>query len=293
MKKKIILVIGGTGFIGYHLLKKTSKLGWTSISVSRNKPQKYRKVKKVKYIKINLKKNKNINNKLNEKYDYIVNLSGNSGKGNNSYIKSLINFISKKSISKFIHIGSSAEYGNITKLPHTENLKCVPNSIYGKQKLEITNFILKKYKKNFFPVTILRLFQVYGLKDNKNKILPYVLKNCLKNNKFNLTEGLQTRDFCNVDDVVKAIILFLKTKNERVFGEIFNIGTGKSITIKKLVKIIQKKTNGGKPIFGAKALKKAEVILSQASIKKTKRYIDWVPRISIEKGINSLIRYEK
>ena len=104
---------------------------------------------------------------------------------------------------------------------------------------------------------------------------------------------MQTRDFCNVDDVVKAIILFLKTKNERVFGEIFNIGTGKSITIKKLVKIIQKKTNGGKPIFGAKALKKAEVILSQASIKKTKRYINWVPRISIEKGINSLIRYEK
>lgn len=293
MKKKIILVIGGTGFIGYHLLKKTSQLGWISISASRKKPQKKRKLKKVRYIKINFKNSEEIQNKLKEKYDFIVNLTGNSEKTTNSQIKSLVNFFSNKSINKFIHIGSSAEYGNIKKLPHSENLKCKPSSIYGKQKLQITNFLLSKFKKSFFPVTILRLFQVYGSMDNENKILPYVVKNCIKNDKFNLTKGSQTRDFCNIDDVIRAIILLLKTKNKKIYGEIFNIGTGKSITIQKLVKIIQKKTNGGKPTFGKKVLKKKEVIFSKASIKKIKKYINWAPRISIEKGIDNLIKYEK
>jgi nucleoside-diphosphate-sugar epimerase len=291
--KKKILVIGGTGFIGYHLLKKTTQLGWISISASRSAPQKFRKVKKVKYLKINLQNSKDIKSKLKGKYDFVVNLIGNSEKSYITQIKNLINFFSNKQIIKFIHIGSSAEYGNIKKLPHKENLNCKPNSVYGKKKLKITNFFLKKYKKFFIPITILRLFQVYGLNDNKNKILPYVLENCLKNNKFNLTKGNQTRDFCNIEDVTRAIILLLKTTNKRIYGEIFNIGTGKSITIKKLVKIIQKKTNGGKPIFGTKALKNKEVIYSEASIKKIKKYINWVPRISIEKGINNLIKNEK
>ena len=293
MKKKTILIVGGTGFIGYHLLKKTSQLGWNSISVSRNKPKKNRIVRKVKYIKINLKHPTDIKNKLTEKYDFVVILTGTPNNVINLYINNLINFFSKKKIDKFIHIGSSAEYGNIKKLPHKENLRCKPNSIYGKEKLKTTNFLLKKFKKFFFPIIILRLFQVYGSEDNKNKILPYVLKNCLKNKKFNLTKGLQTRDFCSVDDVIRAIILILKSKNKRIYGEIFNIGTGKSITIKKLVHIIQKKTNGGKPIFGAKLLKKKEIIFSQASVKKIKKYVKWDPKISIEKGIDNLIKNEK
>ena len=61
--KKKILIIGGTGFIGYHLVKKTIKLGWDVTSFSINRPKKNRKIKNVKYkignlyIKNSLKKN--------------------------------------------------------------------------------------------------------------------------------------------------------------------------------------------------------------------------------------------
>ena len=204
----------------------------------------------------------------------------------------MIYFFLNKKIKKFLQIGSSAEYGNIKK-PHSETLKCRPSSSYGKKKLEITNFLLKRFKQNSFPVIILRPFQVYGEKDNRNKILPYVLNKCLNNKKFDLTKGLQTRDFCYVDDVVRAIILMLKTTNKKVLGKIFNVGTGKSITIKKLVEIIQKKTNGGRPVFGKKALKENEILHSQAYIAKIKKYINWSPRISIENGINLLIKNER
>ena len=293
MKKKKILVIGGTGFIGYHLLKKTSKMGWNSFSISRNKPKQFRRINNVKYLKANINNFINSKKKLLKNYDYIVNLSSSSIENPRLYIKNLEEFFSTNSINKFIHIGSSAEYGNIKQLPHTENLKCNPSSFYGKQKLIITNLLLNRFKKKFFPLIILRLFQVYGRKDNKEKILPYVLNNCLKNKKFKLTKGEQTRDFCHVDDVVKVILLILKNKNKNLYGKIFNIGTGKSISIKNLVQIIKHKTNGGKPIFGAKNLTNKEIIFSRASIKKIKKFINWNPKISIEKGISDLIKYEK
>ena len=85
----------------------------------------------------------------------------------------------------------------------------------------------------------------------------------------------------------------LKTTNKNVIGKIFNVGTGKSITIKKLVEIIQKKTNGGKPVFGKKALKKNEILFSQAHVGKIKKYINWSSKISIENGINILIKNGK
>ena len=54
-KRKKILVIGGTGFMGYHLLKKTKKLGWKSFSLSRKSPKKSRRLQNVKYLKADLK----------------------------------------------------------------------------------------------------------------------------------------------------------------------------------------------------------------------------------------------
>ena len=186
-KKKKILVIGGTGFIGFHLLKQTSQLGWGSVSISKNKPKKSKLVKKVKYLSVNIKNFKDLKNKIKGNFDYIVNLTDVPNKNLNPEIKKLIYFFLNKKIKKFLQIGSSAEYGNIKK-PHSETLKCRPSSSYGKKKLEITNFLLKRFKQNSFPVIILRPFQVYGEKDNRNKILPYVLNKCLNNKKFDLID---------------------------------------------------------------------------------------------------------
>ena len=124
-KKKKILVIGGTGFIGFHLLKQTSQLGWNSVSVSKHKPKKSKLIKKVKYISINIKSFKNFKNKIKGDFDYIVNLIDSPNKNLNPEIKKLITFFLNKKIKKFVQIGSSAEYGNIKK-PHSENLKCRP-----------------------------------------------------------------------------------------------------------------------------------------------------------------------
>ena len=291
--KKTILVIGGTGFIGFHLLKKTKRLNWESYSISRNRPKPKRYVKGVKYLFMNINNKIQIKKVFKKKYDYIIDLSTNSISSSNKSIKYLIHFLNEKMVKKFIHIGSSSEYGNLKKKFHSENSLCRPVSKYGKKKYRITKNLIKNFKRNYFPLIILRPFQVYGPNDDKEKILPFILNSCLKNKKFRLTEGYQTRDFCYIDDVINAIILILISKKKSLFGNIFNIGSGNSISVKNLVYMIKKNIRTGQPDFGAKKISKQEIVFSRSSIFKIKKYINWHPRISLEKGIKKLIKYEK
>lgn len=292
MKKKI-LVIGGTGFIGHHLLKKTVELGWTSFSISRKKPSKNRKVRKVKYILFDLKDQKKFFKKITLNYDYIVDLSNTSLSSSKFFNQNLSNNFFKKKLSKFLLIGSSAEYGNSKGKPIKENFICKPISKYGRKKLKFTKNLQKNFKENFFPLIILRLFQVYGSNDNKDKIIPYTIKNCKNDKKFNLTTGIQTRDFCHIDDVIRAIILSLKIKNKKIFGNIFNVGTGEAVSIKNLVLMIYKIIGKGHPNFGYKKIQKKNIMFSKSSILKIKKHIKWSPRITLERGIKNLIQNEK
>ena len=74
--KKKILIVGGTGFIGYHLAKKCLKKSWQVTSISSKKPKKIRFLKKVKYIRSDITNKKLLKKNTNNTYDYVVNLGG-------------------------------------------------------------------------------------------------------------------------------------------------------------------------------------------------------------------------
>ena len=75
MKKKKILITGGTGFIGYHLAKKCLNLNWSIVSISTKSPIKKRRLKSVKYLKLDLSQKKSLKN-FPTNFDYVVNLAG-------------------------------------------------------------------------------------------------------------------------------------------------------------------------------------------------------------------------
>ena len=153
MKKKKILIIGGTGFIGYYLAKSCLKKKWQIISFSKNRPSRIRKLKKVKYINGDLTKKKDFK-KLNYNFDYVVNLGGyvnhtDRRKTFNSHYlgcKNLVNYFMAKKIKSFVQIGSSGEYGKLSS-PHKETMKCNPQSIYSKAKFLASKFLINIYKK--------------------------------------------------------------------------------------------------------------------------------------------------
>ena len=75
MKKHKILISGGTGFIGYHLAKKCLDLNWSVVSISTKSPIKKRRLKNVKYLKLDISK-KRLLRTLPSNFDYVVNLAG-------------------------------------------------------------------------------------------------------------------------------------------------------------------------------------------------------------------------
>lgn len=296
MKKKI-LIVGGTGFIGYHLAKESLKKKWEVTSISTRKVRKIRFLKKVKYIYCDISKKKSFKKIQNQEYDYVVNLGGyvnhrDKKKTMESHFlgcKNLSNYFLNKKILSFVQMGSSIEYGKF-KSPQKENLKINSNSLkstYGKAKLLATNYLMKQYKKNFFPVTVLRLYLAYGPKQDLNRLIPITINSCLKNKKFPCSTGVQYRDFVYIGDVVQAILNSIQNKKAR--GQIINIGSGNPIKVKDIINTIKKISKGGLPQFGMIELREDEILKLYADTSKAFNILKWKPKISFEDGIKKTI----
>ena len=206
--------------------------------------------------------------------------------------KNISSLFLKTKIKKFIQIGSCVEYGKISS-PQKENdhNKHKTYSVYGSSKLLSTKFLLKLKKKFNFPVSILRLYLVYGPNQDENRVVPITIKNAMRDNNFDCSSGLQFRDFLYIDDLIEAILKILK--NKKSTGEIFNIGSGKPIKVKSLILKICKIIGHGKPKFGIIKFRKDEIKMLYPSIKKAKRILGWKPLVNINLGIKKTIRYYK
>ena len=296
--KKKILIVGGTGFIGYHLAKKSLKKGWQVTSISSRHPKKIRFLKKVKYIRSDITNKKLLKKSTKDTYDYVVNLGGyvdhsNKKKTFKSHYEGCQNlaqiFLEKK-ISSFIQIGSSLEYG-ASKSPQKESVKCnlkSVRSVYGKAKLLSSKYVINLFKKKKFPSTVIRFYLVYGPKQDINRFIPTIINGCLKNKKFPTSDGSQLRDFLYIDDAIRAIIMCLENKKSR--GQILNIGTGKPKLIKKVIQMVKKVSKGGKPQYGMFKLRKFDILKLYPNINKVKNKIKWSPKVSFEKGIKITVR---
>ena len=300
-KKTHLLIAGGTGFIGSNLAAKAIKKNWKVTSLSNDRPKSYRKIMGVKYLSLDITK-KNEFKKLKGKYTYAINLSGySSNLYNKKYQKkiykshvigslNLMNFFQRKDIKNFIQIGSSAEYGN-AMYPQKENNICRPTNTYGTSKLIATKHLLKLVKEKKFNGNVLRFFQVYGPKQGKNRAIIQILNFCYKNQKFPASDGKQIRDFCYIDDAANAI--FKTFRNNKIKGQIINIGCGEGISFKMLIKKILKLTKGGEPIYGAFKSRNHENKKLVPSIQKAKKLLNWKPKISISTGLIKTLEYLK
>ena len=302
LKKKSLLVVGGTGFIGTALLKRANFLGLETTSLSLNKPLCINALDNTRYLYTDTSNKKKVEYILQDKFNYVVNLGryidhrlikdGGFSIINNQLqlLNNLISTINTKTLERFIQIGSSDEYG-LNKSPQEESYRENPISPYSLSKVINTQYLQMLNQTENFPSVMLRLFLVYGPYQKFDRLIPFIIKSCLENNKFSLTEGTQLKDFCYVFDVVEAIIKSLTAKN--ISGQIINIGSGNTVSVKEIATKIVSLIKLGNPDFNKKNSKTIENKILFPNISKSYRTLEWMPTTSLEKGLIETIAWYK
>jgi nucleoside-diphosphate-sugar epimerase len=295
-----LLIVGGTGFIGKNLTLGCISEGYDVSVISLNKPKSNEKVRGAAYFTIDICNMNKINEKLpNNKFDYVVNLSGyvnhsNYFKGGKGIIEThfnavinLIDYLDKGTLKKFIQIGSSDEYGSC-EAPQSESMRENPISPYSFSKVAAGHFLQMLHRTEKFPSVILRLFLVYGPGQDKKRFIPQIIDGCLNDLKFDTSNGDQIRDFCHIDDVVKGILYALKNMN--INGEIINLASGNPIKLKNIIDHIRNLIGKGLPQYGAVPYRMNENMELYADITKAKELLLWKPSIPFEDGIKKMIQ---
>jgi len=302
LKNRSILVVGGTGFIGTNLVKKLLKLGSKVTTLSLKRKKNKLTHKNLKHIFCDYTKFSLLKKKINKPFEYVVNLGGyidhskffNKGRFViDNHLLSTMNLLSllkKEKLKRYLHIGTCDEYGSNTS-PIKENYKEDPITSYAFAKLSSINLLVMLNKTENFPATALRLFLVYGPHQKDDRLIPQVINGCLKKKKFPVSKGNQLRDFCYVDDVINAIILSLIKK--RALGEVFNVGSGKPVSVKFIINKISKIIKQGKPQFNKIPFRKNESIKLYPSINKISKILGWKPKTNLNQGLVKTINYYK
>ena len=294
------LVTGGAGFIGSHIVealikKNNDVIVLDNFSTGRKNNLEFIKSKKLKVIKVDISNYQKI-----EKYFYkvekvfhlaaladIVPSIENPYSYFDSNVVGTLNILRaslKYKIKKFVYSASSSCYGIPKTYPTKENSKIQPQYPYALTKWmgeELVMHWSKLYKLN---CTSLRLFNVYGTRSRTSgtygAMFGVFLAQKLHRKPFTIVgDGNQKRDFTYVKDVVDA---FIKASKLKKSGKVFNVGSGKTVSVNQVVAYLK-----GKKVFIKK--RPGEPDITFAQIKKIKKELKWYPKITITKGINILL----
>lgn len=171
-----------------------------------------------------------------------------------------------------------------------------PNSIYAISKKAQQDMLLLISKIYNIPSVVFRLFNVYGPRQSLSN--PYtgvtaIFISRLKNNQPAIIyeDGLQSRDFISVHDVVEALIISLESSNGDY--QAFNIGSGKPSSILEIAKILSKLLKKPGLIEVNQVYRKNDIRHCFADNSKAKKFLGWKPKVSLEKGFKQLIKWSE
>jgi UDP-glucose 4-epimerase len=299
-----ILVTGGAGFIGKHLVKSLIERGnlvtiFDNFSNAEKNSVSFLMNMGAKIIKGDITKLEDITNATNE-HDIVVHLAAKisveeSIKNpsetfhiNVDGTRNVLIACEKNHIKKLVVASSAAVYGEgMPGLKLTEESKMKPISPYGQSKVKMEQEIKEFVSEHKINYIILRFFNIYGIGQTSeySGVITKFMERIAQNKSLEIFgDGLQTRDFVAVQDVIYSINNAIsKDKNG-----IYNIASGKAVTIKELAELMIS-LSGKKLEIRYSPAKKGDIRYSQANISSAKDNLGYYPRLQLEEGIKVLL----
>lgn len=187
-------------------------------------------------------------------------------------------------VKRVIYSSTSSAYGLKNKIPLKEDMSKDCLNPYSVSKTAGEELCSMYYSLFGLETIIFRYFNVYGERQpTKGQYAP-VIGLFFKQKRSGLPmtvvgDGLQTRDYTHVSDVVRANFLAATTTNKNALGQIFNVGTGANYSVLDLTRMI-----GGQYVHIPPRVGESRETL--ADISKIKQYLGWFPKVSLESWIN-------
>jgi UDP-glucose 4-epimerase len=309
LKNKRILVTGGAGFVGSHLVDKLLEMK-NKVIVLDNFDDFYKG--KEKNIQHNFKNgnftlvNDNILNydvlaSVMKKVDIVFHEAAQCGvrysikypkKTHDTNITGTLNVLNaarQNGVKKVVYPSSSGIFGAPKYAPMDEDHPTNPNSPYGVTKLAAEKYCLAFNEVYGLDVVCLRYFSVYGPRGRPDQVI-YAFALAIADGKSPVVfgDGNQTRDFTFVSDVVNATIL--AAEGDNLGGQVFNIGYGKEFTINDVFYELHRKLNSGvKPVYVPTY--KGEFPRTLADNAKARRMLGWKPKTNLNEGLDRFVEF--
>lgn len=287
MRKKY-LVTGGAGFIGSNLIEKIISQGDEVVVVGRHLPSECKEDDN------NLKDNITFYQADVTDYEFAEPLSTHFI--NQEAILYIYEIIRKNKlkVKKVLFTSSSAVYGNIADTPRREDMPVSLENPYAIDKFTSERYAMFYEKVYGIPTVAVRFFNVYGPRQKaqgKSAGVCAIILDCLLNDKeFRLNgDGKQTRDYMYVTDAVDATLMLLK--DPQISGKIFNVASGKSVSLIDLIVAFEEITGKKLKIIHNKGLK-FDTKNSLADITKLEK-TGFLPKYTFESGLRQYVKEEK
>ncbi len=311
---KKVFVTGAGGFIGSHLVEKlieckaevtalvhyNSRNDWGLLEFISNKD-----AENLKIVKGDLQ-DAFMMKKLLHGQEYVFHLGALIGipysyEAPNAYISTNIQGTAnlfqgclKAGVTKVIHTSTSEVYGTAIYTPIDENHPLQGQSPYSASKIA-ADMLAQSYAYSFqLPAVILRPFNTYGPRQSARAVIPTIISQILIRNSIEI--GLLTpyRDFNYVEDVINGFLYIALSPFKD--AEIFNLASGKQISVWELAKKVQKILGTDLPINESKSRhrpSKSEVMSLIGDASKLREKTPWRPLIDFEEGLKRTIEFIK
>lgn len=313
MYGKTVLVTGGAGFIGSHLIKRLLSEGYSIVCVDNLNEYYDPQIKKdrlsefkdvITFYKVDISDLKELEKVFKKhKFDKICHLAAQAGVRyslENPFVYAMSNQVGtlnifelakRYEVKDIVFASTSSVYGNNKKMPFTERDRVDQQiSIYSATKKSNESMAHAYHHLFGLNITALRFFTVYGPKGRPDMALFKFTKNMLEGKPIDVyNNGDMSRDFTYVEDIVDG---FARALRRPLGFTILNLGNGQPVHLMKFIRIIEKEL-GLKAKINFMPMQPGDVPSTYADVSKAERLLGYKAKVPVEVGVKNFIDWYK